>query len=213
MCSDSNFKSCDPKFQEAFNQIKEDLFYQFDFDKITTPWETAGWDYEDLQSFKINCDYIDRLYYAHYTSDNLGRQFELIVRMRDPGNDPLYIQVVARCGSTGFDWDGGSGEIFLSRDANMFMKCVLRDTYYNTDAIYESLAQDGVFAEKGVYDSCSRMFHNTAPMLKYLCHKSIYDNIDALREYRTQLPKILADSVQDFIKTEEAMKEYDNIYE
>ena len=210
------FKSVKPEVKKADDiddYVGEALSYQYQFEKRTSPWEAAQWDYDKLQAFKIDTNKVDRLYHIYNFDDGVGdRDFELIVRLEHEGR-PLYVELSAGCDYTGFDCQG-SGIIFVSRDANLFMKLVLKQVR-NKDVIYESLRADGIQVDEEYYEysnNCSRMLINSAPMLKYLCHQAIYDEISrsgALQGYQTVLPKILAESVTDFIRTEEAKRHYD----
>ena len=198
---DSNlldFKSCDPKVQDLNTFLEygaNALDTKYYIDKNTTPYEMKDWNFENLQSFEIDVVKIDRLYHIFY-ADNWD--FELIVRMQFEGK-PLYIEL--------FGWGSqymGIGHIFLSRNADIFMKCVLRRNLYtgikyNTKAIYELLKEDGIYFEEG---SC-------APTLQHLCYETISNNIAIRQEYKTQLPITLTENVNYFVKTEEAIKHYD----
>ena len=149
MCSNSNFKSCDPKVKDVDNlwKFEEALMVQYYFDKNTTPEEMDSWDYKNLKSFEIDIYKIDRVYYMFYQSDiGWGKRFELIARMMYDGK-PLYVELIARCEYPGFDYEG-VGHIFVSRDPDIFMKCVLNGTEYNTEAIYKLLNEDGVHVQK-----------------------------------------------------------------
>lgn len=208
----TNFKSVDPNVPNA--DIMDDyvggaLQYQCMFDKRTTPWEKTLWDDTELENFKIDLEVVDRLYYIYQFDDGVnGREFQMTARMDYKGRK-VYIELVAGCDYTGFDCQGG-GVIFISLDANLFMKLILTEEY-QSDLIYKSLAEDGIETEEQTeYDTCSRMRWTNAPMLKFLCHMSVYDNRKSLEHYPRVLPKILKDSVRDFIKTRDAKKSYDD---
>ena len=207
-----NFKSVNPVVRDAetiADYLREPLHYQFMFDKRTTPWELQQWDYEVLQSFEINLEKVDRLYDVQYENDGVGiRSFGLIARM-EYEEQSLYVELIANCDYTGFDCQGG-GYIFISKDANLFFKLVLRENL-NKNLIYESLKSDSIYVEEEEdtdYDKFSRMMWKTAPMLKYLCHEAIYQNREPLQGYSFLLPKILTESIDDFIKTKEAKIAY-----
>ena len=228
MCSDLDFKSYIPKLQREHIvgfSIEKYTDFQHSFHKNTTPFETNNWDFEELQSFKVDVNKIDRLYHLHYVSSFLYDDWEVIVRMQY-NDEPLYVQIFGNC------WDG-VGHIFVSRDVDVFMKCVLRstkykDSQYDYKAIYELLKEDGVvrsseyedirydynaiyelLKEDGIHfeeESCK----NT-PGLQNLCYNTISNNIVTRQEYKNELPKMLVRTTNNFIKTKEAINHYDNI--
>ena len=209
-----DFRSLDPTVKDAETMddyLGEALFYQHMFDKRTTPWEVQQWDYEALQKFEVNLEKVDRLYYIHYERKD-GKDFQMIARMEYEDRS-FYVELNAGCDYTGFECQG-RGVIFISTDANMFMKLVLTEQEdFNKDAIYESLREDSIYVEEEDdtrFDKFSRMKWKNTPMLKYLCHEVIYQNRDTLREYSSLLPNILTESVDDFIRTRKARIAYDD---
>ena len=208
-----DFQSLEANVQTAktmYKYVGEALTYSYMFEKRTTPWEAQQWDYDALQEFKIDLEKVDRLYYIYHYDDNVsGRKFEMIARM-EYEEAPLYVELSAGCDYTGFDCQGG-GQIFVSRDANLFMKLVLAEEKdLNKNLIYKSLREDRIYVEEETddYDKYTKMFYRNAPMLKYLCHQAIYEYKDSIY-YKSLLPKILAESIDDFIKTKEAKIAYD----
>ena len=74
----------------------------------------------------------------------------------------------------------------------------------NPQRIYQALLEDGYDVQEP--DPLHKMhpkFWNDTPMLKFLCHNVIYENRDVLPHFKDQLPKILAESVDNFIKVKE----------
>ena len=212
-----DFRSIDPNVRDVAmmdGYLSEALFYQHMFDKRTTPWEAQEWDYGVLQEFEVKLEMVDRLYYIHYNSDGVsGRDFKLIARVEYEGK-ALYVEMIASCDYTGFECQGG-GFIFVSRDANLFMKLVLteREDDLNKKLIYESLQKDSIYVEEEDEILCekfSRMMRECVPMLKYLCHEVVYQNRNTLRGYKTLLPKILIQSIDDFIRDKEARIAYND---
>ncbi|XP_066944386.1 uncharacterized protein [Macrobrachium rosenbergii] len=208
-----DFKSVDPAVTDA-DTMDENMWtalaYQYMFDRRTTPWEMAQWDHDELQSFKVDLEKVDRLYYIYFHDDeSFGQEYAMIARMDHKGL-PLYVELSASCDYTGFDCQG-QGVIFVSRDANLFMKlCITREC--NRDLIYQSLEEDGIQVEEQTeYDACRRMQLKTAPMLKYLCHQAAYEHRAKLWPQFSCLPKILANSVDEFIKFRDAKDVYDDL--
>ena len=74
--------------------------------------------------------------------------------------------------------------------------------------VYKSLKEDGYnVQEPDLLHKVHPKFWNNAPMLKYLCHNAIYKHRDELAHFKNDLPKFLANSVADFIKTKDWMDE------
>ena len=179
------------------------LVHQYSFKKKTTPWEM----HDDLQKFKIDLEKVDRLYYIYHTEDAGDQEFSMVARM-DYKGQKLYFELDANCDYTGFSGIGG-GFIFVSSDANVFMKVVLKSNF-NIDCIYQSLSDDGIdFEEQNEYDRADNIFWKNPPKLKYLCHQAIYDHKSNLEAHFVNLPTILKDSVNDFIRMKDAKKNYE----
>ena len=188
--------------------LGEALFHQHMFDKRTTPWEVKEWDYDFLQEFRIDLEKVDRLYHIWHMNDNVSnREFQFIARMDYEGK-PLYVELIASCDYTGFECQGG-GYIFISRDPSLFMKVVLSEgDHLNKKLIHQLLQEDMIYIEEIYYDRFSRMFWRNAPMLKYLCYEAIFQSRDKFRGNLNLLPKILRESIVDYIRTEEARIAY-----
>ncbi|XP_066943580.1 uncharacterized protein [Macrobrachium rosenbergii] len=208
----ADFKTIHPAVTDADGMdtyVGGALTYQHMFERRTTPWEMDLWDHDELQSFNINLEDVDRLYYIYFHDDGVnGQEYRLIARVEHKGL-PLYVELMAGCDFTGFDCQG-QGVIFVSRDANLFMKLCLT-AECERDLIYQSLTEDGIQVEEQTeYDACRKMFWTTAPMLKYLCHQAAYEHRAKLWPQFSSLPKILANSVDEFIKFQEAKVVYED---
>ncbi|UHB41753.1 hypothetical protein MrNuV_ORF030 [Macrobrachium rosenbergii nudivirus] len=209
----ATFKSLNPEITNTTDIediFSEALCYQDMFEHKTSPWEMKNWEYEELEKFQLDPNTIDRVYYSSFNDDVFGRNFNLICRMvyKDA---PLYVELIASCDYTGFDCQGG-GSIFVSRDANIFINvCMSND--WNKEPIYQSLEEDGIYINKELAaenNPCVRFQNRSPAMLKYLCHQTIYKNKTTLEPYIGELPKLLADSVIEFIKYHEAKYVQDN---
>ena len=224
-----DFKSVDSNVTNANTLgeiLCEALQNQHNFEKRTTPVEMQSWNsYEALQQFTIDLEKVDRLYHVYYYNDETSlRFFHMIARMEYNNNNNnnnnqgyIFVELQANCDFTGFDCQGG-GVIFISENANLFMRLVLGETFmdeeFNKCLIYDFLKEDddydydAITVERETCDKFSRMFLNRVPMLKYICHEIIYKNKDQLWEYKVLLPEILKNSVDDFINTKEAIASY-----
>ena len=205
-----NFNSVVPKVQDAKTMnvlVSEPLMYQYEYKKKTTPWEAKQWDPEALRRFEIKLENIDRLYCIGLYC--IGISFAIIARL-EYEEDSLYIIMMGN-----YDCFR-SGYIFITKDVNVFIKVVIPDLFFivsdgeyisNKNLIYNSLREDGIYVEE---EKEIESIHSMGEpyTLKYLCHELIYENRYALRDYKIQLPKILARSVSDFIKTRLADIEY-----
>ena len=60
-----------------------------------------------------------------------------------------------------------------------------------------------MFKNQTHYIKCTQKFWNNSPMLKYLCHNAIFENKDVLSHFKDHLSRLLANSVDDFIKVKE----------
>ena len=191
-----------PNFKSLVSQVKnaKDIeeyvngVFLYRYTLSTTPREVTHWD-----GFKFNLENVDRLYYFRFKNHRRGGQkFIMIARMKYRDKLPFYLRMRL-------------GRMFLSRDANIFMNLILKDEEkdeedLNKNLIYASLKEDGIYVKE---EENEDEYIRNAPPLKYLCHQSIYDNMRLLSGYRSVLPKILADSIDDFIKMREAKQWYD----
>ncbi|XP_071550327.1 uncharacterized protein [Panulirus ornatus] len=212
MKTHENFKSFVPGVTDA-ESIDETvgyaLCYQYMFERKTSPWEMARWEDGELQQFRIEVQDVDRLYYINHFDDGVsGSSFAMLVRVVYKGAE-LFVELNANCDYTGFDCQGG-GEIFLTLNANLFSK-VLICNEYDMELLYEALARDGYHIEgQNEYDRSPVSAWHKPPMLKFLCHLAIKDNQDRLHHYKQILPKLLVDSVDEFIHIREAISDYDD---
>lgn len=212
-----DFKSVDPlvaNAEDMCNQLFDALSYQFLFHRRTTPRERDQWGDGDLRTFEIDLELVDRLYDIDSVFKNRGSRewVEMIGRMQYKG-DRLYVKLTASYDYTGFRGQVG-GVIFVSRDACLFMRLVLVPGI-RKDRIYKSLVKDGIeVGELSEFDSgyaIREMFWNNVPRLKYICYEAIYQKQQQLQSYLLLLPKILANSIDEFIRLKEAQEDYENI--
>lgn len=212
MKTHSDFRSIDASITTADDMadlVGHALSFQYMFDRRTSPWEMENFDDDDLQSFEVNLEEVDRLYYINHYDDGISnREYEILARM-DYGNKKAYVNVVACCDFTGFDCQGG-GYIFVSFNANVFTKIML-GRQHDHEHIYRSLAEDGVAVEKqSEYDRAPACSWQSVPMLKYLCHVKISDRKNNLSQiYSEHLPKVLAESVGEFLRFRETREAFD----
>ena len=195
-----NFKSVVANVQDA-GTIDEYVEYAIDnqekFYKKMPPWEIKDIGGRDkLQKFKIDLEKIDRLYYINYKDED-EPEYDLITTMQYENNNPIYVEMLAKYPRS-YDIEGS---IYISQHVNSFMKLVLSDNRYDKTLIYKSLREDGIYIDDDDKKSL--------PTLKFLTHQTIYDNVNILQEdISLMFPRILKDSVNDFIKTKDATKEY-----
>ena len=136
----------------------------------------------------------------------------MVFRM-DYNGTPLYAQLIAKVRPMGILFRHWKGLIFVSRDANLFMKLVLSLWDFDKAPIYQSLAEDGIYAEEIeendeiLFSTYDRMTRKTLPTLQYLCCETVYLN-EILRAHSVMLPIILQNTLDDFIKTNEAIEDY-----
>lgn len=212
MLDNNNFLSLDASVanqDDIADLLGEALTYQYLFDKRASPWERASWDDHDLDSFRIQVDMIQRLYYiSHYDDGVSGREYELVVRTVHKER-AVYAKLTAGCDFTGFECQGG-GEIYITYDAQIFLKSILSGDI-DLHGIWKSMVADGLEVEEpSTFDLLPVRAWNTVPMLKFLCHMKVYDERDTLRQKAAlTLPKTLAQSVEEFLKTRETRDHHD----
>lgn len=107
--------------------------------------------------------------------------------------------------------ESGGGEIYISLDAQVFLKSVL-DQKYDIQKIWRAMVDDGYNVEQpSEYDlKPMRLWHST-PMLKFLCHMAVYNNKEYLKHYNQVLPKSLVDCVDEFIKLRVTRDHHDEV--
>ena len=204
----AGFKSLVPEVKtadEIDDYVGYPLLYQYMFERKTSPWEMSSWNKEDLQNFQIDVDQIDRLYSVTREDDDMsGGRFYLLARMKYTDKD-MFVELIASCDSSGFDCQGG-GEIYITSNPNIF---------YNTtaigrekDKILTSLLEDGYEITIQPEVNSVSSWHNP-PNLLSLCHKAVRDNQHCLAHYPDVLPKLLTNSLNDYIRVKEAMDHYD----
>ncbi|XP_069972496.1 uncharacterized protein [Penaeus vannamei] len=196
--------------EEIDDLIGEALTYQDMLDKRTSPWEMHCWSQEELQNFRIKLSNVDRLYHIHFFDDHLEeRKFVLVARILYKERH-VFVQLIAGCDFTGFHCRGG-GEIYISLDAQVFLKSVL-DQKYDIQKIWRAMVDDGYNVEQpSEYDlKPMRLWHST-PMLKFLCHMAVYNNKEYLKHYNQVLPKSLVDCVDEFIKLRVTRDHHDEV--
>lgn len=188
--------------------VGEALYHQDKFERKTSPWEIASWDQTQLHDFEIDLEKVDRLYHINHTNDGVsGSTFHLLVRMVY-GESHVFVELSAGCDYTGFDCQGG-GDIFITKHPSLFCKVVSRPDS-GLDGLYLSLSQDGYQVEEQTeYDRTPVSCWHNPPALKFLCHLSVYYNLPRLQHYHQVLPKLLIDSVQEFVRIRQAIEAYD----
>ena len=207
-----NFKIVHPSISSAkdiYHIISPALCNQLNLVRRTTPFESKQSDYKELQEIEVYWPDIDRVYYIkliHFLSISI---YQMVFRM-DYNGTPLYVQLIAKVRPIIFRY--WRGLIFVSRDANLFMKLVLSLMDCDKAPIYQSLAEDGIYAEEIedeeiLFSTYARMTRKTLPTLQYLCCETVYLN-EILRAHSFMLPIILKNTLDDFIKTNEAIEDY-----
>ena len=182
------------------------LSYQYMFEKRTSPWEMKDWDHDDLINFTIEPEKIDRLYHMVANDEDPNfRSWELCCRM-EYNEEQYFVEMYASCDYTGFDCQGG-GHIAITKLSDFFLENIVTIDQ-NPIKVYKSLKEDGYdVQEPDLLHKIHPKFWNNTPTLKYLCHNAIYKHRNELAHFKDKLPKILANSVDDFIKTKKWMGE------
>ena len=170
------FKSYSTKInsqEDIDDELVLPLSYQYMFDKRTSPWEMKDWDQDDLNTFNIQPEKIDRLY--HIVADDEDQNFrswELCCRLDHKG-EKYFVEMYANCDYTGFDCQGG-GHICITKLADFFLNNMVTNDQ-NPEQIYMALLEDGYdVQEPDPLHKIHPKFCNNSPMLKYLFHNAIF---------------------------------------
>lgn len=209
----NDFKSLDQRVvvpDDILEVVAEAMGYQYMFTKRTSPWEMVEWTEGELNSFNIDKNKIDRVYYIYgFDTGVSDRNYTLLARMRY-GPRKAYFILNAGCDFTGFSCQGG-GEIYVTFDPQIFLKSIVTSEHRPHD-IWTSMVEDGLAVDEPTpFELLPERLWSSAPMLKYLCHQAVYNHQDTLApEAAKTLPKILADSVDEFIRTRTTRDHYND---
>ena len=189
-------------------------------ERRTIPGEFKAW---ELINFSVTGEKVDRIYHAEEIQDSTGFYFELIVRT----DSRLYANLYAECD---FDGSGCRGFIFVSADANIFMRLVMRRPRRVVSLSYPSFSFFApnlvprqktsrilqiprniiTLIHKSLVKDGVRVdltcFQNPAT-LKSLCHEVVHSNFRK-EDYQLWLPRDLTDT-NDYSKTVIAREVYD----
>ena len=211
-----NFKIVHPSISSAediYDLISPALCNQLNLVRRTTPFESKQLDYEEIEVYWPD---IDRVYYIKLIHFLYISIYQMVFRM-DYNGTPLYVQLIAKVRPSEKIFRYWKGLIFVSRDANLFMKLVLSLVDCDKAPIYQSLAEDGIYVEEIedndeiLFSTYARMTRKTLPTLQYLCCETVYLN-EILRAHSVMLPIILQNTLDDFIKTNEAIEDYEKMF-
>ena len=152
-----------------------------------------------------------------YRDSNIHKQ------QQEDEHNHLYVELFARYDIFNPCMMSQKQVIFVSRDPNLFMKLVLKNKCQKP-LIHQFLAEDGIIIDQQQTDYDAgvdstvfwkngwdyiRVFWNNPPSLKYFCHQKVCDNKTVLNDcYPKILPKMLSNSVKDFIIFQEAKQIY-----
>ena len=207
-----DFKSLDPRMEvpeDIWDVVGEALAWQELFIRKTSPWEMVEWEPGELESYKVDDNRVDRVYYI-YEFDGFGvghREYTLLGRMRY-GSRMSYFALEASCDFTGFTCQGG-GFIYVTFDPKIFLKSVVTPCQ-NPHKIWTFMLEDGLeLDEPTPFDLLPVRLWKSVPMLKYLCHQTVYNHRDTLADEAARtLPRMLADSIEEFIRTRTTRDHY-----
>ena len=204
------FKSVFPSLkngQDIFNLFKIPFSVQEKIVKSLPLWEEKYWENEELQKIQIDCEKIDRIYYGFIFGSNKSYLNYLLIARMEYKEKPLYFELSVL----------GNGNIeknsciFISRNANIFMKIMIsRHKYANKLLIYDYFEKDNIIIEKS----------KSPESLLNLCNNKIYSNRYFREKYYkslnpssfllNSLPNNLVENIKYFIKIEETRLTYQN---
>ena len=193
-----SFKSYVPGIEspnDIFYHMCYPLEYQYLFEKRTSPWEMQEIDHRYLENFRIESHQIDRLYLLEEGERDYVKPWDLMCRLNVDGVK-YFVSMGASCDYTGFDCRGG-GFIQFTKLPDFFLENIAD----YPDMIYTYLKNDGYSVQKpNLEHRVSRKFWKNPPMLKFLCHEGIYKHSNVLSHFKEVLPKMLVNSVMEFIQ-------------
>ena len=144
MTTHSHFKSYVPgvtNADEISDRIGYALHYQYMFERKTSPWEMSQWDPSELRHFEIDLDRVDRLYHINSENEEKDGQYFMLARMEYQDARHVFVELDARCDSSGFDCQG-DGSIYLTMNPNLFSR-LMNWAYHKMERLYQCLAEDG----------------------------------------------------------------------
>lgn len=132
MLTHCNFRSLVPDVtcaEDILARVGMALNTQHMLERKTSPWEAELWAEDELDSFYIDVESVDRLYHIHHDDfgedddEASGDDFELVVRVEYKQHH-LFVELRAGCRFTDSEYRGG-GDIFVSFNANLFTKTIM----------------------------------------------------------------------------------------
>ena len=207
-----DFKSLDPRIKVAkdiWDVAGVALAWQELLPKKNPPWEMGEWEPGEFERYEVHANRIDRLYYI-YGFDGFGVHnscYTLLGRMRY-GPRITYFTLEGNFKFTRSSRQG-DGYIYVTFDPQIFLKSVVKPDQ-NPHKIWALMLEDELKVhEPSPFDLLPVSLWKTVPMLEYLCHQTICNHKDVLAdEAAGTLPKLLADSVEEFIRTRSTREHY-----
>ena len=135
-----DFQSVEPGVttkSAILEKLSEALDNQFAFRKKTFTGENTDWGKIDLETFKLDLNYVDRLYYLYVNQQH----FRIICRMVY-NTKPVFVELSAKCCISHRFKCRSRGYIFVTRNPNTFFRVFLADLYCKRNAL-NSLRSDG----------------------------------------------------------------------
>ena len=197
-----DFQSVEPSVatkSAMLEKLTRDIECQGWFQKKTFTSENKDWDDIDLETFKLNLDFVDRLYYLHTNGlDNFCIICRMVYNMK-----PVFVEFSARwcffarvmvnriqMEFRDFLDYCTRGYMVVTRNPNTFFRVLLTDLDDNRrDAIFYSLRSDGY-----IIDTKDTSFKHLPYVEKY-----------------GVLPKKLKDKMDEFLRIQECKDFYDTL--
>ena len=122
--------------------------------------------------------------------------------MKHDGQD-YFVVMNAKCIFSDGPDALGAGCISFTKLPRFFLNYMVT-LDQDLEKIYQALRNDKYEVELTDCRHHANSKHGkNAPMLKYLCHLSIYNNKEMLIHFKEILPKLLSNSVEEFIAVKE----------
>lgn len=176
------------------------FFYgEYDFLEGIEECHMEQWQPVNFYTFKIDYRKIDRFY--TYSGGEEDSYSETYFRMDHHGQS-VYVHLKVE-----YNLPGG-GEVYMTYDPEVFLRAVV-EWQEDTLSIWQSLVDDGHdLEEPQEFDFMPPTDWKSTPSLKQLCLHEVYSNLTygggELQNYSTVLPKSLINSVEKYIRIQEA---------
>ena len=168
--------------------------------KRTSPEEMEDIGEEGLKSFKVKPRQVDRLYYIQ-RGQHYSKKWQIKCRMIDEHGDIYFVSQEALCITRKDDHCYCCCDLMVALEFTKSPQFFASNMASEVKDISLLLWVDGYAVNPpNIMNNLLKKHKTNPPSLEHLCHETIYDNEKKLRHYRDQLPKLLVDTVSDYLQ-------------